>query len=131
MKTFIEKMQQIEKQMSEEHGPFELFAVFRPDSSLRLWDVLVSARWMSERERDNLRLMAKYLNNAYSEKEIVHLSGVVIVPPDYEGLRTFQSQVEVEHGLKEFRNVTFFEVYLLHAYVITSRHHYKYTFLSR
>jgi hypothetical protein len=120
MKNFIEKMQQIELQISSERGPFELFALFRPDTTLRLWDVLVSATWMGQSELDSMRIITKKMNNVFSAQEIVQFSGIVIIPPSYEGLREFQSEIKVEHGIKEFRNVTFFDVPILHAYVITS-----------
>jgi len=122
MKNFIERMKQIELQLSNEHGPFELFALFRPDTTLRLWDVLVSAKWMGRNDLDSMRIVAKPMNRAFSDQEIIQFSGIVIIPSDYEGLRKFQSSVKVEHGLKEFRNITFFDVPILHAYVITSHH---------
>ncbi|MRW87250.1 hypothetical protein GJ698_24580 [Pseudoduganella sp. FT26W] len=122
MKNFIEKMKQIELQISNEHGPFELFALFRPDTTLKLWDVLVSAKWMGQSELDSMRIVAKPMNRAFSAQEIVQFSGIVIIPADDEALRKFQTEVQVEHGLREFRNVTFFDVPILHAYVITSHH---------
>jgi hypothetical protein len=120
MKNFVEKMKQIELEISNEHGPFELFALFRPDTTLRLWDVLVSAKWMGRNDLDSMRIIAKPMNKAFTVQEIIQFSGIVIIPADDEGLRKFQAEVQIEHGFREFRNVTFFDVPILHAYVITS-----------
>jgi hypothetical protein len=122
MKNFVEKMKQIELEISNEYGPFELFALFRPDTTLRLWDVLVSAKWMGRSDLDSMRIVAKPMNKVFAAQEIVQFSGIVIIPADDAGLRKFQAEVQIEHGLREFRNVTFFDVPVLHAYVITSRH---------
>jgi hypothetical protein len=122
MKNFVDKMKQIELEISNEHGPFELFALFRPDTTLRLWDVLVSAKWMGRNDLDSMRIVAKPMNKAFAAQEIIQFSGIVIIPADDEGLRKFQAEVQIEHGLREFRNVTFFDVPILHAYVITSHH---------
>lgn len=63
MKNFIARMKQIELEISNEHGPFELFALFRPDTTLRLWDVLVSAKWMGQNELGCMRIVAKPMNH--------------------------------------------------------------------
>ncbi len=46
---------------------------------------------------------------------------IAIIERDNLGLQAIYSTVQVEHGLREFRNVTFFDVPILHAYIITSR----------
>ncbi|NYE63809.1 hypothetical protein FHW58_005043 [Duganella sp. 1224] len=122
MNTFIERMKCIEQRVSEQYGPFELFALFRPDTTLRLWDILISAQWIEDDRLAAMRIIAEQMNQVFSITEIVQFSGFVIIEHDYEGLRQFQSEVDVEHGMREFRNVTFFDVPILHAYVITSHH---------
>lgn len=122
MNTFVERMKRIEQRVSEQYGPFELFALFRPDTTLRLWDILISAKWIEEDRLASMRIIAEQMNQEFSITEIVQFSGFVIIEHDYEGLRQFQSEVNIEHGVKEFRNVTFFDVPILHAYVITSHH---------
>ncbi|USX26282.1 hypothetical protein NHH73_27590 [Oxalobacteraceae bacterium OTU3CINTB1] len=122
MNTFVEKLQRIERRLSIERGPFELFAAFRPDSTLRLWDLLVTARWLDDWGLPEMQIIASQLNAEFSSPEILKFSRIAIIERDNPGLQTIHSSVQVEHGLREFRNVTFFDVPILHAYVITARH---------
>ena len=122
MNTFVEKLQRIERRLSIERGPFELFAAFRPDSTLRLWDLLVTARWLDDWGLPEMQIIASQLNAEFAPPEILKFSRIAIIERDNPGLQTIHSSVQVEHGLREFRNVTFFDVPILHAYVITARH---------
>ena len=122
MNTFVKKLQRIERRLSAERGPFELFAAFRPDSTLRLWDLLVTARWLDDWSLTEMRIIASQLNGEFALPEILKFSRIAIIERDNPGLQAVHSAVQVEHGLREFRNVTFFDVPILHAYIITSRH---------
>ena len=95
MKNFVEKMKQIELEISNEHGPFELFALFRPDTTLRLWDVLVSAKWMGRNDLDSMRIVAKPMNKAFAAQEIIQFSGIVIMRCSRDELRVFWKTVWV------------------------------------
>lgn len=121
MNTFVEKLQRIERRLSVERGPFELFAALRPDSSLRRWDLLVTARWLDDWGLTEMRTIASQLNVEFPLPEILKFSRIAIIERDNPGLLAIHSTVQVEHGLREFRNVTFFDVPILHAYIITSR----------
>jgi hypothetical protein len=120
--TFVKKLQRIERRLSVERGPFDLFAAFRPDSTLRLWDLLVTARWLDDWGLPEMQIIASQLNAEFALPEILKFSRIAIIERDNPGLQAIHSAVEVEHGLREFRNVTFFDVPILHAYIITSRH---------
>lgn len=109
-----------DQRLSVEQGPFELFAAFRPDSSLRLWDLLVTARWLDDWGLPEMRVIASQLNAEFALPEILKFSRIAIIERDNPDLRASHSVVEIEHGLREFRNVTFFDVPILHAYIITS-----------
>lgn len=122
MNALIEKMKRVELSISSELGPFELFALFQLDTTLRLWDILIAAEWVERDELAAMHLIANQMNKEFTAHEIVRFSGFVVIPLAYEGLRKFQSQMDVEHGEKELRNVTFFDVPILHAYIITSHH---------
>jgi hypothetical protein len=122
MNAFVEKLQRIERRLSAERGPFELFAAFGPDSTLRLWDLLVTAPWLDDWGLPEMQIIASQLNAEFALPEILKFSRVAIIEHDNPGLQAIHSAVEVEHGLREFRNVTFFDVEILHAYIVTSRY---------
>lgn len=120
---FFERLKRIEQQISAERGPFELFALFRRDNGLNMWDIFVSAKWL-DLERDKLaalKMITRPLNKEFPEGEIIQFSGIVVIKRDNPGLREIHSAVQVEHGAKEFDNVSFFGMPLLKAVIITSR----------
>lgn len=122
MNTFVEKLQRIERRLSAERGPFELFAALRPDSTLRLWDLLVTARWLDDWGLEEMRIVASQLNAEFAFPQILKFSRIAIIERDNLGLQTIHSMVQVEHGLREFRDIILFDVPILHTYIITSRH---------
>ena len=122
MSSFVKKLLRIERRIADEHGPFELFAAFRPDSDLRLWDLLVAAQWLESWTLNEMRVIASELNREFTLSELTKFSRIAIIERDNPGLHALQSAIQLEHGVREFRNVTFFDVQILHAYIITCRH---------
>jgi hypothetical protein len=120
--ALVEKMRRVETQVSSEYGGFELFALFLPDTALRLWDIMISAKWLEQDELRSMRVIANQMNKELSSTEITQFSGFVIIPHDDDGLHKFQAEIDMEHAAREFRNINFFGVPLLRAYIITSRH---------
>ncbi|MET0264011.1 MAG: hypothetical protein ABW202_00210, partial [Duganella sp.] len=74
MNNFIEKLEKVERNLSLSHGPIDFFAAVRPDHSLRLWDLLVSAPWLEHGRLAALRHVANALNKEFSSQEIVEFS---------------------------------------------------------
>ncbi|MEW6347489.1 MAG: hypothetical protein AB1646_00375 [Thermodesulfobacteriota bacterium] len=57
MRAMVKKYLAAEREMSEEHGPFVLFALFLPEDAANDWDLVVSAPWQFEDKLSFFRYM--------------------------------------------------------------------------
>ncbi|MTV41138.1 hypothetical protein [Duganella radicis] len=65
MTTLIEKMKRVELKVSSKYGAFELFALFQPDTTLRLWDILIAAEWVEQDELASMRIISSYPTSSH------------------------------------------------------------------
>jgi len=121
MKDLIDKFISIEKELSEEAGDFELFALFLREDSPNKWDLLVSANWIDQDKSHALKIVSNKVQEHLEKKELVNLSRIVVIKDDNPALEAFHQAVSVEHGYTEIQNATFFGLEIKHAIVITSR----------
>lgn len=121
MKQSIDKFISIEKELSEEKGEFNLFALFLREDAANKWDLLVSADWINENKSDSLNLISKKLQSNLEKKDLVQLSRIVLIEEDNPGLTAFHNSVNIEHGSVEIQDSNFFGLEIKHAYVITSK----------
>jgi len=120
MKKLVEKFQEIERELSEERGRFNLFALFLREESANKWDLLVSADWIDEDKSDSLKVISKKVQEKLSKKEIVNLSRIVLIEENNPSLVAIQKAINVEHESAEIKDDNFFGLEIKHAFVITS-----------
>jgi hypothetical protein len=121
MKEIIEKFKTIEKELSEEKGEFNLFALFLREDSANKWDLLVSADWIIENKSETLKLITNKVQEHLEKKELVNLSRIVLIEENNPSLEAFHRAINVEHGSTEIRDRNFFGLQIKHAIIITSR----------
>ena len=124
MKKIVEKLLHIEKQTSEEKGPYILFALFLREDSPDRWDLLVSAPWVSEDKYKAIEYLADALKRTLQPAELIRLSRIVPIETDNPALNSLHKAVQVEHGIVEMKNCDFFDMPIRHAYFITSGNDY-------
>lgn len=120
MKSVAEKLVQIEKNMTEEKGPFVLFALFLREDAPDLWDLLVSASWISLKKEESLKYIAEKTGKGLTPEEILKLSRIVVIEEDNPALDALLRAINVEHGMAEIQDSNFFGLQIKHAYLITS-----------
>lgn len=121
MKDFVEKLTQLERQISEEKGPFSLFALFLREDAPDLWDLLVAAPWIEANKGQSLRYLIGKLQAVATTKELARLSRVAIIERTQPALAALQSAFNVQHTVAEVQNSNFFGLPIRHAYIITSQ----------
>lgn len=128
MKTIVEKLAALERRLSEEKGPFRLFALFLRENSHNRWDLVVAAPWLDSRKRADLDFIAGLVSSELEGKEVVNLSRVVILDNDNEEIdRVAQvageiaNRVYLEGKVVELTNCVFFGLEIRHAYLIATR----------
>ncbi len=54
MNAMVEKLIRVEREIAEDRGPFVLFAFLLREDAPGVWDLIVSAPWISQNESDSL-----------------------------------------------------------------------------
>ena len=115
----IEKLRQIEVEVSAEKGDFTLFALIEREDSLGKWDLVVSANWIGENEKSSIETLASKIHKNLSKEEQLKLSRIVVLPPSDALVRSL-NLIGVEHGTVKLSSNTFNGILVKEAYLITS-----------
>lgn len=120
MKQIVEKLLELEKNITKEKGEFILFALFLREDSPDKWDLVVSAPWLDAGSKSSYEYLAKELKSSLKTQEMLTLSRIVIVDKNDPALDAVHKAVSGEHTLIEVRDSYFFGLQIKHAYIITS-----------
>jgi hypothetical protein len=121
MKALVDKLVRFEQNVSDEKGPFLLFALFLREEALDVWDLLVSAPWIEADKGAAFRYLAEKLSQLATPAELTKISRIVVIEQSNPALAAMQSAMHVQHGTAEIQNSNFFGLQIKHAYVITSQ----------
>ena len=117
----IRKLRSIEVEISVEKGNFTLFALIEREDSLGKWDIVISAKWIKEKEKEIINIIASKLQRNLTEIEQLMFSRVVVLPPSDPFIKNIYTVFEVEHGTVKVSNFTLNGITLKEAYLITSK----------
>lgn len=120
MSQVAEKLRQIEVEISAEKGNFTLFALLERDDSLGKWDVIVSADWIDNQEKELIKLIASKISKILTREEQLMLSRIVILQSTDPFVRNL-NMFGVKHGTVQMSNIIFNGVLIKEAYLITSK----------
>jgi hypothetical protein len=121
MREQAEKLIDIEKELSESKGPFELFALFLREDASEKWDLVVSSDWARENKKEAIDTIVGKIRSIFSDEEMLMLSRLIVLEKDDAALKAIHSAMRVEHGLAEVSDSNFFGLEIKHAYLITSK----------
>jgi hypothetical protein len=120
MKDLAEKLRRLERTLSDEKGPFSLFALFLREDAPDVWDLVVAAKWIEDDRPVALADISKRVRDSLRSDEITKISRVVVVERTDPALKAIASAMSIEHGLAEVANSTFFGLAIRHAFIITA-----------
>ena len=121
MKDIVEKLAAVEKRVSEEKGPFSLYALFLREDAPDKWDLVVSAPWFHSGDKKTLDYLTGQIQSSLKPHELIMLSRVVVVEPTDRAVSAIHRAVNIEHGDVEVKDSSFFGLPIKHAYIITSQ----------
>jgi hypothetical protein len=121
MSIVAEKLRKIEVEVSVKKGSFNLFALIERDDSLGKWDIVVSAEWVGEKEKELINTIALKIREYLSEDEQLMLSRIVVLPLTDPFVKNLNMFVGTEHGTIKLSNNTFNGIFVKEAYLITSK----------
>ncbi len=121
MKEIIEKLKEQEKNIAQEKGPFDLFALFLREDAPGKWDLVVAAEWIEKDKKAAFEYIAGIVQKTLSNEQLLKLSRIAIIDGSNPALEAFHRAVHVEHGVAEIQDSNFFGLQIKHVYLITSR----------
>jgi hypothetical protein len=116
----VEKLRQIELEISTIKGNFTLFALIEREDSLGKWDVVVSVQWVDVTEKELINNIAFNIHNKLTKEEQLMLSRIVVLPSS-DPLVQNLNLIGVEHGSVKLSNNTFNGIVIKEAFLITSK----------
>jgi hypothetical protein len=120
MKQIATKLLLLAQTITKEKGPLQLFALFLREDAPDLWDLLVSASWITNDKESALRYFAGKLTAILTKHELVRLSRIVIIDKENPALEALHRAAHVENSIMEVQDSVFFGMQIKHAYIITS-----------
>lgn len=121
MKEIIDKLVQVEKDISSDKGSFLLFALFLREDAPDLWDLLITANWVEKNKAESLKYISVHLNKYLKPDELIKLSRILPIDSNNPGLKAIHKAIQIEHGNAEIKDSNFFGLQIKHAYLITSK----------
>jgi len=121
MRAVVEKLLKVEQQISQEKGPFSLFALFLREDAQDKWDLVASAPWLEKNKQEAFQFLANLIRSALSPDELLSLSRIVLVDHNDPALDAIHRALRTEHGIVEVKDSGFFGLKIKHAYIITSQ----------
>ena len=117
----VEKLLDIEARIKLEAGSLVLFALIERDDAPGKWDLVVSAAWAKERQKDLLNRIALQVRNNLTWEEKVMLSRILILDPQDPFVRAINNMFkDVDHGRKRFSNFLVNGISIKDSYIMTS-----------
>lgn len=117
----VEKLRQIEIELSSEKGNFTLFALIEREDALGKWDVVVSAKWVGKEEKALINDITLKIYKELSKNEQLMLSRIVVLPPSDPLVLSLNFGIGAEHSSIKMSNNTFNGIVIKDAYLITSK----------
>ncbi len=128
----LQRYRLLEKSLSADCGPFQLFGIFLRENAPNRWDIVASAHWIEASHMNARNLFARRLQKEFPVDDLILLSQIALFPPtgaDYEtamrrierAVRAASGSAELEHSLVEMRDVDLFGQTIDRAYIITAQ----------
>lgn len=121
MSEIVAALEEIERELSNQRGPFTLFALLERQDIPARWDLVISAPWVEEDNEQAMRLLAAEMNTRLPASEIGRVSRIVLLDPNEPSVRALTAEHPVEHGRIPIEEASTFGLPADRGYVITAR----------
>jgi hypothetical protein len=120
MNRLTASIRSVERDIAQEKGPLNLFAILEREDLSDRWDLVVSASW-AKQDEGTLRYLADTIKRHLTPSEMTLLARVVILNAAEDPVKSITESYEVEHGHVELNDPESFDLPAKHGYIITSR----------
>jgi hypothetical protein len=116
----LNKFHTVERELSEEKGPFKLFALIELEEVPGRWDVVMSSKKLRDRDMETLRFVVNKIYAIVNKKEIIKVSRVILLEVNESFVLEMEQILERTNNPKEFFNCEIDDLKIKHAYIIVS-----------
>jgi len=116
----LNKFCQVERQLSEQKGPFKLFALIELEEVPGQWDVVMSSKELPDRDMETLRFVVNKIYAIVSKKEIVKVSRVILLNVDEPFVTEMEQFLSKIHNPTEIFNCEIDHLKIKQAHIIVS-----------
>ena len=120
MSDLTDKARQVERDIADERGQFNLFALLEREDLADRWDLVIAAPW-ARHDEATLRYVVDTLKRHLNGSEMTLLARIVILEASDGPVRAINDNYDVEHGHLELNDPVRFGLPVKHGYIITSR----------
>lgn len=120
MNNLTDKVRQVERDIADEKGQFNLFALLEREDLTDRWDLVIAAPW-ARHDEITLRYVVEMLKRHLSASDMTLLARIVILEATEDPVRAINDNYNVEHGNLELNDPARFGLPVKHGYIITSR----------
>jgi hypothetical protein len=98
MKEILEKIKSIVVALEKEHGPILIFALFLREDPLEMWDIVVSASWLSPGDMNAYNTIIDKFQGVLTEADLMQFSRVVILEDNDPVVSFLQDSCTITNG---------------------------------
>lgn len=120
MNELTDKIRQVESDIANEKGQFNLFALLEREDLTDRWDLVIAAPW-AKHDEPTLRYIVAALKRHLDSTDMTLLARIVILEASEDPVRAINDSYNVEHGRVELNDPARFGLPVKHGYIITSR----------
>jgi len=121
MSKIVDSLEEMERKLSRENGPFTLFALFERQDIPTQWDLVIAAPWIEQNNEQALRLVAGEMKKLLSTNDLQQVSRIVLLDSGDATVRAITAEHLVEHGRLEIDEGSHYGLPAKRGYVITAR----------
>ncbi|HIE00475.1 MAG TPA: hypothetical protein EYP59_09325 [Thiotrichaceae bacterium] len=118
--NLFKKYRAIERNFSEDKGPFKLFALVQLEELPGLWDVVMSCENLPEKDMPTLRFVVDKVHAGLTKKEIVQISRIILLNLEQPFVKAMADFLEKAHNPAELFNCEIDGLKIKQAYIIVS-----------
>lgn len=96
---FSDKLSALERTLSTEHGGFHLFCAHCAQRGEGVYELVVSAPWLSATSKDDVALSVSRTKDALTDHEWVQLASVVVLDPTNHVVAAINQAISMEHPI--------------------------------
>lgn len=120
MKQHIAIIRQIERDLTNEYGRLNLFALAERDDLKDKWDVLISISESIVNKKDLLNNVISRFRNSLNPADFIQISRFVYLEPNHPFVQSINMLAQVENGDVEISNSMINNIRIGHVIVFSS-----------